>query len=343
MRDRALLIVNADDFGISEGVNRGIAEAHRRGIVTSTTIMANMPAFDHAIQIARGLPGLGVGVHLNITSGYPILSSSQIPRLVGPAGWFHPLSIVLRQLTLGLPDSAQIEAELGAQVERVMAAGITPTHLDSHHHVHVHPALQPIVIRLARRYGVRAIRSTAELDPRGMLAKVGMLLDDDGQATEEGGKMRPPLSIAEGTIRLVPPPEDGKAAVPAEEAKPEGRSPGVETSRQRYTKVVLLSLLGAMLGWRARRAGLAVTDHFKGLLLGLAFNTDDLRGVLARLPAGSTELMCHPGYPDSALRQLTSYADGRASELEALLDPEGKATLAQSGVRLGTFSDLGRR
>lgn len=316
MGDRALLIVNADDFGISEGVNKGIIEAHRRGILTSTTAMANMPAFEHAVQLARENPELGVGVHLNLTSGTPLLPPSQIPRLVRPDGRFHTLSFVLRQLTLGQLDEGQIEAELSAQVERVMSVGISPTHVDSHHHVHMHPRLQPIAIRIARCYGIRALRSTVEMGLGEALSRVRMLVN----AGADGGEItKTPM-----------------------EANLEGRTPPVETPRHLYIKTVILSLLGAILRWRARRAGLAVPDHFRGLLLGLAFSTGGLSAALEQLPAGSTELMCHPGYPDQALRRQTSYADGRELELAALLDPTDRTVLQRVGIQLGTFADLYR-
>ncbi len=175
MGNGKLLIVNADDFGISEGVNRGIAEAHRRGILTSTTVMANMPAFDHAVKTALENPTLGVGVHLNLTSGRPLLAVSRVPDLVGSDGRFCSLRSVLRRLTLGRPEPGQIEAELSAQVERVLAAGISPTHLDSHHHVHMHPRLQPVAIRVARRYGIRSLRCTAELNVREACSPSGLV------------------------------------------------------------------------------------------------------------------------------------------------------------------------
>ncbi|MCL4545230.1 MAG: carbohydrate deacetylase [Chloroflexi bacterium] len=288
-----VLIVNADDFGISDGVNMGIVEAHRRGILTSTTVMANMPAFDHAMRLARDNPELGVGIHLNITSGTPLLPSSQVPCLARPDGRFHSPLFVLRQLTLGQLDGRQIEAELSAQVERAMSAGISPTHLDSHHHVHMHPRLQPIAIRIARRFGIRALRSTTELGPGDVLSRTGVL--------------------------------SGRAFSP------------------RFSKTVVLTLLGAMLSRRAQRAGLLVPEHFRGLLLGLAFSSEDLLRLLQRLPAGATELMCHPGYPDETLRRQTSYANGRDLELAALLAPASRSILQQDRVRLSSFAALPAR
>ncbi len=290
---RSLLIVNADDFGISEGVNRGILEAHLRGILTGTTVMANMPAFDHAARLKREHPTLTVGVHLNLTAGRPLLPPSQIPALLDREGRFLRADRLLMGLSLGRVDARQIEAELSAQVERAIWAGFSPDHLDSHHHVHAHPAIQPIVVRIARRYGVRAIRCPEELD-----------------------------------LGLMPP----------------GGWNAVRSSRRAadFAKAVVLSALGRLLRGRARRAGLATPDHFRGLVLGLGFSTKELQETLRGLPAGSTELMCHPGYPDRDLGVQTSYSAGRGSELAALLDPGNKTLLEQAGVRLGGYSDLSR-
>ncbi|HEX9017100.1 MAG TPA: ChbG/HpnK family deacetylase [Chloroflexota bacterium] len=289
------LIVNADDFGISEGVNEGVVEAHSRGILTSTTIMANMPAFGHAAGLARAHPSLGVGVHLNLTSGVPVLPPERVHSLVGPGGRFRPVGAVLRGLTVRALDPRQITAELSAQIERAMDAGVRPTHLDSHHHVHVHPALHATVLSLAARYGVKSVRTTVEMGLGEAISNARMLAQ---------------------------------------------REPGVpETPRARYVKTLGLSILGTVLRWRARRAGLVVADHFRGLLLGTAFDAEKLRRALEALPPGTTELMTHPGYVDDGLRQRTSYSAGRDSELTALLDPACRALLEKRGFRMGSFRD----
>ena len=160
---RTLLVVNADDLGISEGVNLGIAQAHRAGILTSASVMANMPAFEGAARLRQECPSLAVGVHLNLTAGSPLLPPSRVPHLVDGDGRFHRLDHLLARLTLRRIDPSQVEAELSAQVERALGAGFAPDHLDSHHHVHCHPALHSVVVRLARRYGVGGIRCPVEL------------------------------------------------------------------------------------------------------------------------------------------------------------------------------------
>jgi chitin disaccharide deacetylase len=160
------LIVNADDFGLTEGVNEGIIRAHRNGLVTSTTLMANGEAFESAVAISRRAPQLGIGVHLNLTQGRPVAPPPQIPTLVGPNGHFHMTpSGLLWGLTTRQVELGEIETELRAQVSKVLAAGIRPTHLDGHKHVHVLPGISEVVIRLAQDYGIQSVRCPIETAP----------------------------------------------------------------------------------------------------------------------------------------------------------------------------------
>jgi hopanoid biosynthesis associated protein HpnK len=157
------LIVNADDLGWTEGVNRGIAEAHRNGIVTSASLLANGTAFASGAELARTTPGLGVGVHLNLTDGPPAAQRELVPTLLSDKGEFEGgpeallLRIAKRDLTL-----TEVEQEWEAQIEKVKDAGIKPTHLDGHKHVHMLPGLFEIALRLAKRYGIGAIRVSHE-------------------------------------------------------------------------------------------------------------------------------------------------------------------------------------
>lgn len=141
------LIVNADDFGYSKGVNLGIIEAYTNGIVTSTTLMVNMPHGEHAAKLAKVHSDLGVGIHLVLTCGSPV--SADVPSLVDKHGQFHSQ----RQL-FSLAEAPHVERELKAQIETFFALGLHPTHIDSHHHVHAHEIIAPIVARLAKQYGL---------------------------------------------------------------------------------------------------------------------------------------------------------------------------------------------
>ena len=146
-----LLIVNADDYGRSAGVSRGILHAHREGIVTSTTAMIGMPGVEEQLVEALQCPELGIGLHLVHTHWRPVLPPESIPALVDEDGLF------LGQHTLwarcdGIP-ADQLEAEWTAQVERFVAlAARPPDHLDCHHYVHVYPPFFQVYADLAARY-----------------------------------------------------------------------------------------------------------------------------------------------------------------------------------------------
>ncbi len=157
------LIVNADDFGIAPGVNRAIVEAHSTGIVTSTTLLANAAAFDEAVAAARAHPSLAVGIHLNLTQGRPLSNPTLLGDLVNPSGEFlgNAEALYARMVTDRVPLDA-IEREFHAQIQRVFAAGIRPTHLDGHQHVHMWPPVFAITARLASEYGMAGVRSARE-------------------------------------------------------------------------------------------------------------------------------------------------------------------------------------
>jgi predicted glycoside hydrolase/deacetylase ChbG (UPF0249 family) len=157
------LIVNADDLGWTDGVNRGIAEAFRNGIVTSTSLLANGAAFDSGVATAKSAHGLGVGVHLNLSDGPPVADRETVTSLLNDEGFFAggPENLLLRRARRGLPLN-EVEAEWDAQIQRVRDAGISPTHLDGHKHVHMLPGLFEIALRLAKRHAVGAIRVSLE-------------------------------------------------------------------------------------------------------------------------------------------------------------------------------------
>jgi hopanoid biosynthesis associated protein HpnK len=153
------IIINADDFGLSEPVNNAVAKAHTEGVLTSATIMANMPAADEAVKIARKLPGLGVGVHLNLSEGAPLSKDSSIECLLNIDGEFALSVLKLSVLSIaGHKIRNAIRTELAAQIQWILDKGLTPTHLDSHYHIHTLPPIFPIVCDLARRFEIPAVR-----------------------------------------------------------------------------------------------------------------------------------------------------------------------------------------
>jgi chitin disaccharide deacetylase len=160
------LIVNADDLGLTEGVNLGILDAHFEGIVTSATLLANGSAFNSAVAMLASAPGLGVGIHLNLTEGAPVSDPSHVPTLLDARNRLHfsPLKL-WTAIAAGQVRVAEIETELRAQITKIVRAGIAPTHLDGHKHIHVVPAISAVVIRLAVEFGIPAVRCPLEKNP----------------------------------------------------------------------------------------------------------------------------------------------------------------------------------
>ena len=156
------LIVHADDFGLAEPVNLGVVEAHDRGIVTSASLMATGPAFEHAVALARSRPELDIGVHLVLTEHQP-LTERAVPTLARAGGRFPPHAKQLaREWLRGTISLAEVRTELDAQIRRVRTAGFAVSHLDGHQHVHVLPGIARVVAELAASHRIPAVRYPAE-------------------------------------------------------------------------------------------------------------------------------------------------------------------------------------
>lgn len=160
----ARLILNADDFGLTAGVNRAILELHRAGVLTSATLMAKAAASEEAMEIARTTPSLGVGCHLVLVDGYPVLPAAEIPTLADEStGRFQPtLGAFLRRMLLGRIRASEIEAEAAAQIALLQNRRVALTHIDTHKHVHMFAAVLRPVLRAARAAGIRAVRNPFE-------------------------------------------------------------------------------------------------------------------------------------------------------------------------------------
>ena len=158
------LILNADDFGLTGGVNRAILELHRAGALNSASLMARAAATEEAIELARCTPSLGVGCHVVLIDSEPVHGAQTIPTLVNQStGRFHPtLSIFLRLLLTGRIRSSEIEAETAAQIALLQSRGLRLTHIDTHKHMHIFPAVLRPVLRAARAAGIRAVRNPFE-------------------------------------------------------------------------------------------------------------------------------------------------------------------------------------
>ena len=269
---RKQLIVNADDFGFTPDVNQGIVEAHRRGILTATTLMANGEAFDDAIRLARETPTLDIGCHLVLIGGQSLLT-----------GRAYPLTVPRLVAALACGELNAYE-ELKAQTQRIVDAGIQPTHLDSHKHTHLAPPVLEAVARVGEEFGIRWVRR--------------------------------PFDFPMNTLR---------ATIPA--------------TKQAASQV--LSLLGRRFYRVLERHACRTTDHFAGFQITGRFHTAQLVELLAILPEGSTELMCHPGRCGEALRAArTRLKESRERELEALIAPEVREALERNQVELIGYAGL---
>jgi len=287
------LIVNADDLGWTAGVNRGIAEAHRHGIVTSASLLANGVAFADGVRAAGELPGLGVGVHLNLSDGPPAAPAEQVKTLLDEGDKFAngPESLLLRLTTKSL-DVKEVEREWDAQIQKVRDAGIRPTHLDGHKHVHMLPGLFGIALRLAKRHGIEAVRVAHEA------SSLRSALSDGNEATSVALKQ------------------------------------GVQARG--------LKLLARDAREMAERSGIAIADYFCGIAQTGVLTKAGVRKLLGSLPEGTTELMCHPGYMDDELRRSsTRLQESRQTELEILTDKTIRKTVADLGIRLINYEQVG--
>jgi chitin disaccharide deacetylase len=157
------LILNADDFGLTKGVNEGIVRAFRDGVLTSTTLMANAPGFDDAVQCARANPKLGVGCHLVLAGGPSVAPPQDVPSLVDKNGRMpSSLGAFVVGVSCGAIRAEDIDRELRAQIGKIRGAGIEPTHLDTHKHTHAHPRVMEVLAQVAQDLGITRVRKPAE-------------------------------------------------------------------------------------------------------------------------------------------------------------------------------------
>jgi chitin disaccharide deacetylase len=157
------LIVNADDFGFTAGINRAIVEAHAHGIVTSSTLMANGKAFEDAVRLAQSAPRLSIGCHVVLIDGEPVLDAKLLPSITSArasgARFRDGLRSFAARALAGRLDAGEIEAEASAQIRKLQSNGIRVSHLDTHKHTHLFPPVLQSLLRAARACGVQAIRN----------------------------------------------------------------------------------------------------------------------------------------------------------------------------------------
>jgi predicted glycoside hydrolase/deacetylase ChbG (UPF0249 family) len=277
------LIVNADDYGRAPGVSRGILQAHREVIVTSSTVMINQPGVEAQVEEALACPDLGLGLHLVFSAWRPVLPAEAVPALVDEDGMFldqHTLWARAEEIPVD-----QRGAERAAQVARFVAiAGRPADHLDCHHFVHLYPPFFQVYADLAARFRL---------------------------------PLRVPFPAKTHFERAV-------TTLPFLEGFPHDLVRGM---------IVTNSAL-------VQARGLAHPDHFVGTFFGQeALTLDTLLHLLATLPEGVSELMCHPGFDDAALAS-SSYRAEREVEMALLSHPAVRQCLEAEGITLATFGVL---
>jgi hopanoid biosynthesis associated protein HpnK len=285
------LIVNADDFGLTLGVNRAIAACHQRGIVSSATLMATGACFDDAVALAARMPRLRVGCHIVLVDGVPLLPAGEVRSLLAPGTdrFYHSIGEVLRAVAWGRFRAAEIEAEAGAQLARLQRAGVAISHFDTHKHTHMFPSILRPLLRAARAHGVSAVRNPFE---------------------------------APGAVRW-------------------GEAWGGRTLLIRKAETWLLR------AWLYRRwrkavgdAGFATTGGSLGVASTGSLDEAALRAMLRRMPEGTWELVCHPGYNDGELAAVrTRLRESREVEMRALLAITPGGLRQEFGAELAAFGE----
>lgn len=189
MTDRRALIVTADDFGLSVEVNEAVEDAHRRGILTTASLMTGAPAAADAVARARRLPRLGLGLHVVLTDGQGLLEPAAAPRLLGPTGLFRGSMIdVAFRLTVDPRLRRELRREIRAQFEAFRKTGRSLDHVNSHKHFHTHPLVFEDLVAAGQEYGLRAIRF-----PHERLRDARTIAGDRGSPGLDTWVMIPPL------------------------------------------------------------------------------------------------------------------------------------------------------
>ena len=293
------LIVNADDFGLTPGVNRAIVEAHQHGIVTSATIMAGAHAFDDAVQRAQSLPVAGarfsIGCHIVLVDGIPLSSPAKIPSLLessnGSAGFRGSLGAFATTALTGRINPDEVEAEAITQIRRIQQAGITPSHFDTHKHAHMFPAILRPLLRAAKACGISVVRN-----PFG---------PGDGL----------PVARVAANLKLA----------------------------TRSLQMSALRSLAPSFRREVASHGLRTTDGSLGVQVTGILDLELFVEIVSRVPEGTWEFVCHPGYNDRDLDGVhTRLRGSREQELEVLTSPEAKQALEKRGVQLISFKEVER-
>jgi len=276
MRTRKL-IVNADDYNSDRERNRGIREAAEKGIVTSVSVIANLPFEKESIEGLKSTFGPRVGIHLNLTKGKPLTYPAT--TLVDEKGHFFKKRIAWRRALLKQYNIKEVEAEFRAQIYHLQTLGITPHHLDGNNHLHIFPGIAEVVVRIARDFNIR--------------------------------KIRLPWEKLQSASEFLQP---------------------------RIFKKLFFGLLARKAYSRFKSSGLIFPENFFGIQFPRVSEIGSLKKFFRILPAGTTELMCHPGYRNQSLP--TDQGSYYEKELSTLVHPEVIEEINRQKIALISYIDL---
>ena len=153
---KSFVIINADDFGITRGVNKAIIKLADVGVVTSTSVMSNMP---HYLEINNVNKAVGVGIHLNLTVGKPVLPIKEVTSLINDQGKFYNFPTLIKMTKENLISKKEVEAEFNAQIKQLVDIGIQPDHINTHQSLLKYPFFIPIIKKVAKKYCIKTVRS----------------------------------------------------------------------------------------------------------------------------------------------------------------------------------------
>lgn len=281
------LIVTADDFGLAPELNRGIVESHLRGVVACASLLVNAPASEQAVELSRRYPDLEVGLHLSVVEGFslrgrPSTLTDSLAYLDGRLCLHrHWRTFVARYLTARI-DLAELEEELELQIARFLTFYPSIPFLNTTQHLHMLPGVFDVVLRLAERFGIRAMRILRPAESFALLAR-------------------------------------------------------------RRVSSALLGALGHRARLRLQGRSIASPDFCLGFRHSGNLTSDRLGRLVRQLPAGTTEMVSHPGFECRSLREELpwGYRDFLwQQELEALTSPATWRLLAEEGIELIRFSQL---
>jgi len=300
---------------MTHGVNRAIAEAHRNGVVTSTTLMATGRAFSDAVALSRSLPKLSVGCHVVLVDGHPTCRAEQVRSLLAPGvreglpfprvrngevrmvaataapvpRFYDGFGQIAWLSMKGKINPAQIEAEVASQIECLQQAGISVSHVDAHKHTQMLPLVAEAIMRAARSRGIRVIRNP-------FVPLKAMVL---------GNVLRRPKLW------------------------------------KRYCETVILRKFHPEFRTRAEQNGMITPDGSFGVISTGALDEDLFVAIAESVPDGTWELVCHPGHNDAELGTVrTRLRDSREKELAVFLSPKSRDVLRTHGIELISYQEF---